>query len=352
MCFIYRNNDTEDKEYIAPDLLPEKAAVTDDIAQWWRDDLPAKTATFRYMPFHAGLIRAVIVAIGKKAWNRALYWRGGLYAYDARTQSRMLVETEMTGQWQGGIRLRTQGGQSDVLLQWLIDTVERQNEQLGIKPIAFEPSSPVRDAAPQMQPDFQHDRPNAREWYVSYAWGDNKTPEGRRRAKAVDDACKAAAERGWIIRRDKNEMSFGDDIEKFMARIGASDRVLVIMSAKYFVSFFCVRELTEIWRNCHRDPDTLIQRVRLFALPDAKFWEPEDRTLLARHWLERHQQLQESGRVGDHSVIGARDAQKLIAMKRFALELPDILDALANRVQPRTFAEVVRYAFGDDKTPH
>jgi hypothetical protein len=118
------------------------------------------------------------------------------------------------------------------------------------------------------------------------------------------------------------------------------------------MSINCVYELTEIWRNCRRDTDTFLKRVRLFALPDAKFWEPEDRTRLARHWFERHQKLQDSGRVGDHFVIGTRDMQKMIEMKRFAMDLPDILDALANRVQPLTFAEVVRYAFEDDKTPH
>jgi internalin A len=345
MCFVYRDGSAGENEYIAPDLLPEKPAVARDLALLWRDDLPEETAVFRYSLLHGGMIRGVIVAIGERAWNKALYWRGGLCAYDARTRSRMLVEAEMTGQWQGAIRLRAQGGQASILLQWLIDIIERQNDKLGVRPIAVERSSPARDMAPQVQPDFRHDSRDKREWYVSYAWGDT-TPEGQQRAKAVDDACKAAVERGWVIRRDKDEMSFGDDIKQFMDRIGAADRILVIMSAKYFMSFYCVYELTEIWRNCRRDADSFVKRVRLFALPDADFWEPEDRVSLASHWLERHQRLIEMTRLG---AIGGGDAQKMIEMKRFSLDLPEILEALANRVQPRSFPDVVRYAFEDGK---
>ena len=67
---------------------------------------------FRYALLHGGLIRAMMAEIGEEAGPDALYWRGGLCGFEATTGSRFLIEEEMTGSWQGEIRLRTQGGQA------------------------------------------------------------------------------------------------------------------------------------------------------------------------------------------------------------------------------------------------
>jgi hypothetical protein len=61
------------------------------------------------------------------------------------------------------------------------------------------------------------------EWYVSYAWGDDRTPEGRTREKIVDRLCEAAKAQGYSILRDKNVMNPGDSISAFMRRIGTGD---------------------------------------------------------------------------------------------------------------------------------
>ena len=49
--------------------------------------------------------------------------------------------------------------------------------------------------------------------YISYAWGDDKTPEGLEREAIVDDLCCSFAEVGIVIIRDKNEVKPGDSIE-------------------------------------------------------------------------------------------------------------------------------------------
>ena len=55
ICFLHREADDEDEnEYIAPDLLPERSAVDNQIAAMWDAHLPAETAEFEYPLLHSG----------------------------------------------------------------------------------------------------------------------------------------------------------------------------------------------------------------------------------------------------------------------------------------------------------
>jgi internalin A len=91
------------------------------------------------------------------------------------------------------------------------------------------------------------------ECYVSYAWGDDRTPEGRAREEIVDRLCHAAIGQGHSILRDKDVLSSGDSISAFMRRIGSGDRIFVIMSDKYLRSPHCMFELSEIWRTSRQE---------------------------------------------------------------------------------------------------
>jgi hypothetical protein len=51
-----------------------------------------------------------------------------------------------------------------------------------------------------------------RRWYVSYAWGDDSTADGRARENIVDKLCAAAEARGRKILRDKNVLALGQGI--------------------------------------------------------------------------------------------------------------------------------------------
>ena len=84
----------------------------------------------------------------------------------------------MTGAWQGSIRLRTQGAQAPHLLEELTTVVERAQGQLGIRPTAVERSPLAREAPEKLELSFRSEKPAQPAWYVSYAWGDDKTPEG------------------------------------------------------------------------------------------------------------------------------------------------------------------------------
>ena len=91
ICFLHRRSDNQDEnEYIAPDLLPERAAVENQIDAMWDRDLPAETAEFEYSLLHSGIVRSVISCVGSEAGITAVYWKDGLCAYEKTTGSRVL----------------------------------------------------------------------------------------------------------------------------------------------------------------------------------------------------------------------------------------------------------------------
>ncbi len=179
------------------------------------------------------------------------------------------------------------------------------------------------------------------EWYVSYAWGD-ETPEGAEREAVVDRLCAEAEASGRRILRDKAVLGLGASISDFMRRIGAGDRVFVVLSDKYLRSPFCMFELNEVWKKSGQDEQAFLGRVRVYTLGDARIWTQEGRAGYAEHWRERYEGLRP--RVAD---LGDRDLLAWRQMRAFHHNVGDMLAALANIVQPRSFDELVRYGFAD-----
>ena len=82
ICFIHRGAepDGDEDEYIAPDLLPERATVQAELDEKWDPELPSEVVILEYPLLHSGLIRAVIARVGgESAGANALYWRGAAY---------------------------------------------------------------------------------------------------------------------------------------------------------------------------------------------------------------------------------------------------------------------------------
>ncbi|MFL5286658.1 MAG: toprim domain-containing protein [Rhodopila sp.] len=189
------------------------------------------------------------------------------------------------------------------------------------------------------------------QWYVSYAWGDDQTPEGRQRKEIVDRLCDAAVARGHLILRDKDVLSLGDSISKFMRRIGSGDRVFVIISDKYLRSPFCMFELSEVWRTSRHEGQAFLERVRIYALPDAKVWTPVDWANWAVYWKREHVKLDTIARKHGAVILGEQGYRRLVQMQTFYTQVADILGALSDIVQPRTFEELERYGFEDPFLP-
>lgn len=194
---------------------------------------------------------------------------------------------------------------------------------------------------------FAQEKPALPEWYVSYAWGDG-TPEGKAREEVVDRLCAAAEVRGRKILRDKEVLGLGDSISAFMRRISGGDRVFVILSDKYLRSPHCLFELSEIWRTSRQEGKAFLDRVRVYALPDATIWTPLDRVKWAIHWKTQHDALDGAAREHGVGVLGEAGSAELRLMQRFFTQVTDILAVLTDIVQPRTFEELEQYGFSED----
>ncbi|HEV7444242.1 MAG TPA: leucine-rich repeat domain-containing protein [Steroidobacteraceae bacterium] len=354
ICFEYRSAEHKknvEAEYIAPDLLPERSEIA--MLRAWDEHRPIETAIFQYDLLPPGLMSRLISRIGNDAGLAAEYWRDGVYFFEKETQSWALIEQETTVGWQGLVRVRTQGGQAALLLEKTAALVEEQQNRIGVtprrsqKPVATAPAT--KDALagetetakslqitqePRLKPEY----------FVSYAWGDN-TPEGRDRESTVDRICADAEARGVTVLRDKKVLELGDRISKFMQRLGSGDRIVIVLSAKYLESPYCMYELSEIWRNCRQDDVEFLKKIRIFTLPDAKIWTIEDRAERAIHWLARRNKLKAMIKEHGDEILGDFDSQQYRLMRRFVEQIGDMLATMADIVQPRSFDDFNKYGF-------
>lgn len=340
---VFGEGDERIEEFIAPELLPEPEEG--GVAARWDEGVATETRVFKHPLLHGGLIRAIMAELGEEAGPDALYWQGGLCGYEAETRSRFLIEERMTGPWQGEIIVRTQCGAAAELLARLVGVVEEQQRRLSLHP---EPSGQL-PAAPPTEPErpmtFSQEPTLDRDWYVSYAWSDNDTPEGREREAVVDRLCAAAEAAGPPILRDKKALSQGDSISAFMRRLGAGSRVFVILSEKYLRSPACMFELSEIWRNCKHDTALFRRTVRVYTLPCATIWTARDRLGHAIHWKTQHKELDDAVKEHGTTILGDHDHHALRQMGFFFTHVGDMLGTLADTVQPRSFDELVRHGF-------
>ena len=364
ICFVHRegpDRDDDATEYIAPDLLPERSAVQDDLDALWDVGQPTETDEFDFAMLHPGLARGLICEIGSEAGVAALYWRGGVCAYETTTRSHALIEQQdMQDAWHGRIRVQTQGGQARLLLDRLSAWIERRSGGGGLRATRIGASVPPVVMAQTVEQNAGKSvegetalvnfgpSPVAKpEYFVSYAWGDDTSPEGLERETIVDRLCADAEPRGIHIIRDKTTLRLGERITPFMLRIGAGDRVFVILSEKYLRSPYCMFELLEIWRHSRGDEADFRRRVRIYALPDAKARTPIERIRLARDWKREHDEISDMIKEDGGEIVGTQDFQRFKLMADFYRHVPDILATMFDTVQPRSFEELVQYGFAD-----
>jgi internalin A len=359
ICFVHRRwrrDAVDDDEYIAPDLLPDRTEIQAELDAMWDFEAPTETAEFDYPLLHSGVVTNIISRIGAEAGSTALYWRGGLCVYETSTRSRALIEGEMLDEWRGRIRLGTQRGHAAELLRRLSAIVEQENDQMGVRPATVAPQRPApgvvgtegeREKQEKARPlQFAEEPRSGAEYFVSYAWGD-ATAEGRQREAVVDRLCAAAGERGIAVLRDKTALGVGDSISKFMQRIGRGDRIFVILSDKYLRSPYCMYELLEIWRKSEAEQEKFLERVRVYVLPETKIFKLADRAQYAIHWQDEYEAVHKLVRERGANVLGARGFREFKLMQDFHRWVAEILETVADRLQPRDFDELVKSGLAD-----
>jgi internalin A len=351
ICFksrTVRDLGTEVPEYIAPDLLPDHASITDDIARHWRDGVDGEQATLSFPILHGGLIRRILSDIGgMSGGHHALYWNRGILGLDEATKSHFRIEQDEQQDeqaWSGRITIRTQGGKARDLLSRLLSLTYATIERIGLKgaeltnSIAWSHHAESRDAgsAPLTLAAM---KPHRRNWFVSYAWGQNEF--------FVDCLCDAAKTHKIDILRDRNEIGMGDSIPNFMNRLRDGERVFVVLSDKYLRSPNCMYELAEIWDRSKKDPKNFLPRICLWTMPDAKIWTPAERALYAVHWREEYNKLNDFVQDHGEDILGPTDRKALHNMRGFSTDVGEILATLANHIQPRTWAQILEHGFAD-----
>jgi internalin A len=134
------------------------------------------------------------------------------------------------------------------------------------------------------------------EIFLSYSWGGNSET-------LADEIQHRMAERGVLIIRDKNEISYRDSIQQFMQRIGAGRCVIVILSKAYLESPNCMYELTQIASR----PE-FARRIYPIIMPDARIFDPISRLQYIKYWESKRAELDAAMKeIGQEHLEGIRD---------------------------------------------
>ncbi|GAA6166627.1 COR domain-containing protein [Sessilibacter corallicola] len=342
-------------EYFAPDLLPEEPPQ--DLTEKWQPDLLIESAVFSYDLLPLVLLRNFMAEVGRSAGFAGDYWHNGFFVPERSTQSRALITQTKTGGWQGEICIQTQGAGAEQLLKALIKKLERVEQKSGIRATQKESSlnntklqhefasnSDMKE--PKFEPDYAQEKPQQKEYFVSYAWSDDKTDAGKKREEKVNQLCTDAEEKfGISIVRDKNTLQFGDSITKFMNRIGKGERVFIFLSDKYLKSANCMYELHQIWIQAQQNEDRLSEIVRVYVVDNADIRKPVGRMKYAAYWRDELRSLDDAIKEFGHDTVSERDWQSYRAMKHFTDTVSDVLSVFSDRVQPNDWEDFLEYGF-------
>ncbi len=354
-------------EYLAPDLLMDKAAVAHQLAGRWNESERSWRLEYEYPFLHPGLMRALICDVGQRSADAGVYWKYGLWVYES-TGCRAQLEQRMSDLHRGRIVMKIQGPGHEQLARWLRERIEARNrffgypalqpvvdefkvvEQLGRPGVArstthaeeMELTGGDEPGAERSLPEPNFAQPPATfftagepQVFVSYAWGD-RTPEGLVRGQLVDVLCSKLGEQGVKVHRDRDELRPGDRISAFMDRLAEGDFILAVISDKYLKSENCMYELFNIYRNCASKPERFLGKVIPLVLPDAALNSLATRFTRAIHWKNERAALEPLIR-DNLEAAGNEIIRKFRLLDEFARNTSDMLELLADKLQPRDF---------------
>lgn len=357
--------------YLAPDLLPARSSpqVALQLQGRWQGSAPSLSLTYSYGFLHDGLARSLLCDLGNHAGDGGVYWRYGAWVYDARHGCVALLEQERTNDSAGSITVRFLGEGCGELAEWFQQRLAERNRQFGYANLQPTSSGPLAgqdlstskyqrltaspgDEAPAVPPPELGPAPvdtfqkTGREVFISYAWGDH-TPAGQERQRIVDGLVSALRQRpeGITVCIDRDEMRPGDLISVFMDRLSAADRIIVVISAKYLQSEYCMYELFKIYQNCRRTAEDFHRRIIPIILPDAGFSGGlAARLKPALYWKE--QELELTSLVsGNLQAVGAAMFKKFRLIGEFARNTSDMIEYLNDQLQPRDYDRQIEEGF-------
>jgi internalin A len=348
----------EHTRWVAPAMLPPRAAMERDIAREWDFDSPIETCTLDYGFLHDGLIRSLMAEVGAQAGYGGVYWDQGFVVYETSTRSRLLVEATKADDWTGQINLRARGPQAGELLSRMDGLLQRAETRAGLTRCADtgppEQHSPERsmpaqipnsfpDAGdygqPALQPATKFGFPEQTQplFALSYAWKNADHPD----LETAVDAIEAAARlKNAIILRDKNEMQVGNRISVFARRLSQAPHAIVVLSHKYLtVQEHCMQELFLIYRQLQSDPVELAARVHFWVLPCAPIHDEDYRNSIIKHWEAK------AGRTFGPSASDKAGTTSAINRTSIANEIGPILAAVDDSARETDFDAFLERCF-------
>ena len=374
IVFPYRQADADlglEAEYLAPDLLPPRSTpqVCSQLQGRWEGSDPSLTLTYTYSFLHGGLVRALLCDLGNHAGDGGVYWRYGAWVYDARQGCIALLEQQMENDRAGSISIRFQGNGSTELADWFQQRLAERNRQYGYPDLQPISSGPLASQALAGEKRLRLDRSDggeasaapppelvpapveafhksSREVFISYAWGDD-SPEGKERQQIVDGLVEALRKNPEPIevRIDREVIRPGELISAFMDRLAAADRVIVVISAKYLRSEYCMYELFMIYQNCRKKAGDFQRRIIPIILPDAGLsGSTAARLKPAEEWDKQRKELKATF-AKNPDILGERGYKKYRLICEFSRNTFDMLDYLLDQLQPRDYDRQMEESF-------
>ncbi|MAT70109.1 MAG: hypothetical protein CMJ58_11380 [Planctomycetaceae bacterium] len=362
ICFAVSQSGPADAiEYIAPDFLPANSHARKIAVHHLEGESDARVEV--HFPFlHDGIIRGLLSWIGRHAGSHAIFWKSGCWLYDARTRSELVVDVDRTNStpdqpFGASFSICTWGDDATELadvsasyfdrnayctpptIRWIKGEPEYRKPYLftyqaqsSVGEPADSATSPVFAPASRPLAAQSGSRPIV---YISYAWGDNSTEEGRTRDQIVDALEVRLGEWGYEAVRDKRVLRMGDSLSAFMKCIAKGERILAIISAKYLESFACMSELYGVYEHANTAQSEFLERLIPVVLDDAKISTAVDRAEHARFWETRYRELLEV-----EAYLGENDFEQLAQIRKWYKAIGDILAFVADELHPHGFRHI------------
>ncbi len=296
LCFRIseqRNDEDPDEvEYLAPELLPERETLRKQIELRTRLYDVSNSVWFRYRHrfLHQGIMQRFLVRVGELFRADALYWKDGVLLESATQHALAEIECQRKldgNPARGAIVLHVRGPGRESLLNQLRNELERlhdagtevdqhasldgtewvdleklpdalivgqivsdQRRALDAQPFRFLQHRDRDDRltgpyeAPEnlaASPSRGRDRSDLRGQapvYISYCRRDDRT-----RVDRLYESLKAA---GHNVRRDDENLEYKGRISDFMTELGRGACVITVISDLYLRSSFCMWELLNI----------------------------------------------------------------------------------------------------------
>ena len=366
-------------EYIAPDLLPQRSAIEEDLAQRrWNPDKHDFELRYRLPFLHFGVIRGLISAIGNLAVEAGIYWKDGVWVYEKQTNASAIIsqQRDANSESSGAIVVQVQGPGSEALTRklaaWIrsrtslrdqTPTILRAGEELPesefehylspgkqtslIKSEHHKKGAPEIDAEEKSveQPVELHfaenisASPEKTEVFISYAWGVQED--------LIDDLCSQLNHQDIKVIRDKTDLNSGDRISKFMQRLAMGHYIILVISQKYVQSHYCMNELYGIYRNCGADADKFINKVIPLITSDACIDNLSDRMKAGIYWKRQHEKLIPLIKELGADNIGEEEFKEYKNIGDFAMHVTRILSLVKDKLISRDFEKASQDGFAE-----